>query len=132
MKSFLLAALLAGASLAAQAQTYYLDLTGQPLNVPNRNVAVEVVMDGRVGHQAIGVVYRGLGNKPAAVLFRKGLEPELMALVQAQLPARPTDPDPGRCAALQLRQAGLARRVQLRRPARLDQVDLRRGRLRLG
>lgn len=89
--ALLLAALLLAAAPAARAQTYYLDLTGQLLSVPNRTVAVEQVVDGREGHAAIGVVYRGLGNKSAAVLFRQGLAPELTAFVQAQLPARPTD-----------------------------------------
>lgn len=90
---FLLLALLLllAAAPAACAQTYYLDLTGQALTVPNRTVAVEQVVDGREGHAGIGVVYRGLGNKSAAVLFRQGLGPELTAFVRAQLPVRPTD-----------------------------------------
>jgi len=91
VKAFLLAGLLASASLAARAQTYYLDLTNQTLSVPGRAVAVEQVLDGRTGHQPIGIVYRGLGSKSAAVAFRQGLETELTTFVQVQLPARPTD-----------------------------------------
>ena len=91
MKAFLLAGLLVSASLAARAQTYYLNLTNQTLSVPGRAVAVEQVVDGRTGHQSIGIVYRGLGSKSAAVAFRLGLEIELTTFVQAQLPARPTD-----------------------------------------
>ncbi len=90
MKKLLLTGLLACAGFAARAQ-YYLDFSNQQLAVPDRAVAVERVLDGRDGHPAIGFVYRGLGNKPAAVLFRQGLEPDLTAFMQAQLPARPTD-----------------------------------------
>lgn len=86
MKKLLLTGLLACAGFAARAQ-YYLDFSNQQLAVPDR--AVERVLDGRDGHPAIGFVYRGLGNKPAAVLFRQGLEPDLTAFMQAQLPARP-------------------------------------------
>ena len=75
MKKLLLTGLLACAGFAAQAQ-YYLDFSNQQLAVPDRAVAVERVLDGRDGHPAIGFVYRGLGNKPAAVLFRQGLEPD--------------------------------------------------------
>jgi len=85
VKAFLLAGLLAPASLAARAQTYYLDLTNQTLSVPGRAVAVEQVLDGRTGHQPIGIVYRGLGSKSAAVAFRQGLETELTTFVRAQL-----------------------------------------------
>ncbi|HEX8507640.1 MAG TPA: hypothetical protein VF630_19920 [Hymenobacter sp.] len=90
MKSFLLAALLI-TSLVARAQTYYLDLSVQTLDVPIRTMFVEQVLDGRTGNPALGIVYRGLGGKSAAVDFRKGLEPELTAFIQAQLPARLTD-----------------------------------------
>ena len=91
MKSFLLVVLLACASPVARAQTYYLDLTYQTLNVPTRMVAVDKVIDGRAGHPPIGIVYRGLAGKSAAVAFRQGLETDLTNFVQAQLPARPTD-----------------------------------------
>ena len=91
MKSFLLGVFLAGASLAARAQTYYLDLSYQTLAVPNRIVAVEQVLDGRPGNPPVGIVYRGLGNQSAAVAFRNGVAADLTAFVRAQLPGQPTD-----------------------------------------
>lgn len=90
MKALLLTSLLAGTSLLSQAQTYYLNLSGQQLSVPGRTVVVEQVLDGRGQPAAIGFVYKGMGSKPAAVLFKQGMETELTALVR-QLPARPTD-----------------------------------------
>ncbi|MBD2770143.1 hypothetical protein IC235_19830 [Hymenobacter sp. BT664] len=91
MKAFLLVGLLIWASLSARAQTYYLDLSGQVVAVPNRQVAVEQVVDGRPGHPAIGIAYRGLARKAASITFRQGLEPELTAFLRSQLPARPAD-----------------------------------------
>ena len=91
MKPFLLAGLLLLLNLAVQAQVYYLNFASDVLSVPGRTLAVEQVVDGRDGNPAIGLVYRGLHNKAAAVLFRQGLGPDLTAFVQAQLPARPTD-----------------------------------------
>jgi len=91
VKKRLLAALLAGASLAAHAQTYYLDLTGQLLNVPNRTVALDQVLDGRPGDPPIGIVYRGLNGKSAAVAFEKGPAVELTAWAKLQLLPKPTD-----------------------------------------
>ncbi|TGE22863.1 hypothetical protein [Hymenobacter metallicola] len=74
-----------------QAQVYYLDLSRQRLTLPERTLQVEQVVDGRPGHPTIGLVYRGLDNRPAAVLFRNGLESELQTFLQKQLPARPAD-----------------------------------------
>lgn len=82
--------LLAGASLAARAQTYYLDLTYQTLTLSDNTLAVEKVVDGRAGQPPIGIVYRGLGGKSAAVGFRQGLETALTSFLQVQLPLRPT------------------------------------------
>lgn len=86
--TFLLALL---TMLPARSQVYYLDLGKQTVTLPNRSVHVEQVVDGRPGRPGIGLVYRGLGNKPAAVLFRNGLEQELTDFLRRQLPARPTD-----------------------------------------
>lgn len=91
MQKILLTGLLLWAAFAARAQTYYLDLSSQELSVPDRKVAVELVVDGRTGHPPIGIVYRGLSGKSAAVAFRNGLGPDLTTFVQAQLPARLTD-----------------------------------------
>ena len=92
MKASLLAVLLAGSPAVSLAQAYYLDLSRQPLEVPGRTVAVEQVMDGRRPDEPIGYVYRGLSNgRPLAVSFRRGASAELTSLLQAQLPARPTD-----------------------------------------
>lgn len=91
VKILLLTALLAGASLAARAQTYYLDLTNQLLDVPLRAVVVAQVLDGRPGAPPLGIAYRGVGGKSAAIAFRQGLGSELTAFAQSQLPARPTD-----------------------------------------
>jgi hypothetical protein len=74
-----------------RAETYYLDLTYQTLDVPLRAVTVEQVVDGRAGNPPLGIAYRGVGDKSAAIQFRQGLGPELTAFVQSQLPARPTD-----------------------------------------
>lgn len=74
-----------------QAQIYYLELDKQKLTLPNRTVQVEQVVDGRPGKPTIGLVYRTLNNRPAAVLFRKGIEAEFTEFLQKQLPARPTD-----------------------------------------
>ena len=91
MKILLLTAFLACFGFSGRAQDYYLELDNHQLTLPNRVVAVEQVLDGRAGHQAIGLVYRGLANKPAAVLFRRGLGAELTTFAKAWLPARPTD-----------------------------------------
>ncbi|MBU6119487.1 hypothetical protein [Hymenobacter siberiensis] len=88
MKLFLLAALLAGVSLSARAQTYYLDLTNQALTLSDNTLGVEQVVDGRAGQPPIGIVYRGLNGKSAAVAFRQGLETELTSFLQIQLPVR--------------------------------------------
>ena len=86
--SLALGVLLAG---RAQAQIYYLDLSHEQLVLPERTLHVEQVVDGRPGKPTIGLVYRGLDNRSAAVLFRNGLETELTTFLQKQLPARPTD-----------------------------------------
>ncbi|WP_151089119.1 hypothetical protein [Hymenobacter baengnokdamensis] len=83
--------LLAWVFSPVRAQVYYLNLHGQHLELPERKIAIEQVVDGREGHPAIGIVYHGLGNKAVAVLFRHSLEEDLTAFVQTQLPARPTD-----------------------------------------
>lgn len=90
LKPLLLAVLLVGASLSARAQTYYLDLTNQALELSDSTLAVEKVVDGRVGQPPIGIVYRGLGGKSAAVDFRQGLATELTSFLRAQMPSRPT------------------------------------------
>ncbi|MDB5234139.1 MAG: hypothetical protein JWR44_1132 [Hymenobacter sp.] len=91
VKTRLLTLLLLCQSLAAQAQTYYLDLTYRTLNLPYRAVAVEQVVDGRPASAPIGIVYQGMRGKSAAVAFRRGPAAELTDFLQAQLPARPTD-----------------------------------------
>ncbi|NML65577.1 hypothetical protein HHL22_10205 [Hymenobacter sp. RP-2-7] len=78
-------------SLAAQAQAYYLSLAATPMPLVDCPVAVEQVLDGRGQQAAIGFVYRGLGNKPAAVLFKRGLGPELTDYLHAQLATRAAD-----------------------------------------
>jgi hypothetical protein len=83
--------LLAMVSQPVRAQLYYLDVSRQPLHLPDRTVYVEQVLDGRPGQPVVGTVYRGLNNKPAAVLFRQGLAPELTAWMQQNLPHRPDD-----------------------------------------
>lgn len=74
-----------------QAQVYYIDLSQQHFLLPERKLQVEQVVDGRPGRPPIGLVHRGLGNRVAAALFRQGLEIELAAFLQQQLPARPGD-----------------------------------------
>ena len=74
-----------------QAKPFYLDLNHQQLNLQGRNFCVEQVVDGRAGQTAIGVINHGFNNKPTAVLFRKGMQPELTTWLQQQLPPRPTD-----------------------------------------
>ncbi|SNC75180.1 hypothetical protein SAMN06265337_2744 [Hymenobacter gelipurpurascens] len=89
---FLLAFVFLGLyALPGQAQQYYLSLEKQHINLPNRTYYVGKVVDGRPGKPTIGLVYRGLDNRPAAVLFRDGLETELTSFLQKQLPARSTD-----------------------------------------
>ncbi|UOQ72217.1 hypothetical protein [Hymenobacter cellulosilyticus] len=88
---FLLAlcSLLAG---PARAQTYYLDLGQQQIVLPDRVLHVEQVVDGRPGQSpTVGLVYRGLDNRQAAVLFLNGLEAELSSFLRKQLPARTGD-----------------------------------------
>jgi hypothetical protein len=76
----------------AQAQTFYLDLNPQRLQVPGRTLYVEQVVDGRLASgTAVGAVYQGLNISPGAVEFRRGLEPELTEWLQRHLPARPGD-----------------------------------------
>ena len=91
MRYFLSGALLWLSLLAAHAQEYYFDLRREQLPVADRACWVEQVLDGRAGHPPIGVVYRGMGNKPAALLFRRGLAAELTDFVHSRLPARSTD-----------------------------------------
>ncbi|WP_046243285.1 hypothetical protein [Hymenobacter terrenus] len=67
---------------------YYLDLSKQRLNVPDRNVYVEQVVDGRLGQPTIGIVHRGLQNQQVPMLFQQGLVPELTAFLQQKLPQR--------------------------------------------
>jgi hypothetical protein len=99
--TFSLVALLGTLALQqATAQIYYLDLSRQTLSLPNRTIHVEQVVDGRPGRPTIGLVYRGLDNRPAAVMFRNGLEADLTTFLKKQLPARPTD----RAVVLCLRQ----------------------------
>lgn len=89
VKTVFLAALLLLTGPAARAQEYYLDLTAQTLGEANGVVAVTQVLDGRAGNPPIGIVYRGVAGKAAAVAFRQGLETELTAFVRAQLPVQP-------------------------------------------
>lgn len=89
---FLLVAGLCALPLSqARAQVYYLDLSKQSLTLVDRTLQVEQVLDGRPGRPTIGLVHRGLNNRPAAVLFRSGLEAELTTFLRNQLPARSTD-----------------------------------------
>lgn len=78
------------ASPAARAQTYYLSLEGLALDLPTRAVSVEQVVDGRTGNPPIGIVYRGLGGKSAAVAFREGAAVELTRFLQLQTVPYPT------------------------------------------
>ena len=64
-------------------------MSSETLSGTNGVVNVTRVLDGRAGQPAIGIVYRGLPNKVAAVVFRRGLETELTAFVQAQVPVQP-------------------------------------------
>ncbi|MBF9222021.1 hypothetical protein [Hymenobacter ruricola] len=96
---FVLTVLLAGGTrhlaaqspLSPQGKPFYLDLSAEGISTPKRLFYVEKVIDGRGGQTAIGLINHGLNNKPAAVLFRNGLEPELTAWLQQQMPPRPTD-----------------------------------------
>lgn len=78
-------------ALSAEAQIYYLDLTGQRLEVPGRRFQVERVLDGRQDRAGIGRVLVGLANTPRPAELRPNLVEGLTTFVQAQLPARPTD-----------------------------------------
>ncbi|MBO2009381.1 hypothetical protein [Hymenobacter negativus] len=73
------------------AQSYYLDLSKETISLPARTLYVEQVLDARVGHPVIGIIYRGMYDKQAPVLFRKSLEMDLTAWLQQQLPSRSTD-----------------------------------------
>ena len=75
----------------ARAQVYYLDVSQQAISVPGRMMYVEQVVDGRAGQPAIGMLYKGLHDKPAAVLFQQSMANELTAWLRKQLPQRPTD-----------------------------------------
>ena len=88
VKTALLAALLFLTGFHARAQEYYLDLSTQTLGFTNGLVGFTQVLDGRAGHPPIGVVYRGLGNKSVSMAFRRGLETELAAYLQAQWPSQ--------------------------------------------
>ena len=70
---------------------YYLDLRKQAISVPDRKVCVEQVLDGRVGQPVIGFIYRGIYDKKVPVLFRQNMATDILAWLQQQLPARPTD-----------------------------------------
>ncbi|MCC3151971.1 hypothetical protein Q3A66_18590 [Hymenobacter sp. BT770] len=74
-----------------RSKAYYLDVSAQPLSVPGRTVYVEQVLDGRVGHPAIGLIYRGIYDQRAPVIFRQSLETELTTWLQQQLPRQPND-----------------------------------------
>ena len=76
---------------AAHGQAYYLNMSNQTIDVPNRTFYVEQVLDGRPGKPVIGTAYHGLRNQQTVVLFRQGMESELTALLRQQLPSRPTD-----------------------------------------
>lgn len=90
MKTLFLTGLLAGAAAAAHTQEYYLDLHKEPLEVPNRTVVVESVLDGR-SNTSIGVLSHGLRARPATIFFREGAASELTNFLRARLPARLTD-----------------------------------------
>ncbi len=76
---------------AAQAQVYYLDLSKATLDLPNRAVHVEQVLDGRPRRGSIGTVHRGLSNIRQPADLQPNVPQALTAWVQGQLPARPTD-----------------------------------------
>ncbi|MFD2720848.1 hypothetical protein ACFST9_19155 [Hymenobacter monticola] len=90
------------------AKPYFLDLSTQTLSLPARTLYVEQVVDGRAGRPAIGMIYRGMHDKQAPVLFRQSLEAELGAWLQQQLPKRPTD----HAVVLCVRQLGVTETVR--------------------
>jgi hypothetical protein len=81
-----------GVGAPVRAQVYYLDLSSQLIILPVRTMHVEQVLDGRAaGTTSVGMVYRGLQNRPALVEFRRGLGPEMTEWMQRRLPATAGD-----------------------------------------
>ena len=91
--SCLLAGLAGGSAAQAQRGTdlYYIDLAGQPLDVPGRTFYIGQVEDGRARRATIGSVRRGFNNAEQRAELKLGVAPGLQALFTTQLPARPTD-----------------------------------------
>ncbi|MBF9143321.1 hypothetical protein [Hymenobacter properus] len=76
---------------ALRAKAYILDLSQRRITLPERTFYIEQVVDGRAGRPPIGMIYRGMYDKQAPVLFRQSLEAELGTWLQQQFPKRPTD-----------------------------------------
>ena len=74
-----------------QAPPYVIDLSAQPLAVPTRTFYIRQVLDGRTTRGGIGTVRRGMGNVPQRADLKPTVALALQALVDQQLPARPTD-----------------------------------------
>ncbi|MBD2721913.1 hypothetical protein [Hymenobacter armeniacus] len=82
----------AGQSTAnPKAKPFYLDLSAQQINLSERNLYVEQVVDGRPGRPPLGFIYRGFDELQVPVLFQHSLEDEMTAWLQHVLPSRPSD-----------------------------------------
>jgi len=78
-------------SFSTRAQTYFVDLSGQTITLPERTVYIAKVLDVRPQQANIGWVQRGLVNTPTLAELRNGVEADLTTFLQQQLPQRPTD-----------------------------------------
>jgi hypothetical protein len=88
MKTLLLILMSTFLCVNALGQDYLIDLEKQPISLPDRNFYVSRVIDARPVKSAIGQVQRGMTNGKANVHFRSGLEKEIQACLNHNLPPR--------------------------------------------